>query len=114
MCGGGEKRLTGYTGRMQRFEGEEDKRGREGGKKSGEGLRLALVFLLTSTSAVSLAAQAPSSPGDQLKDDLLSALLNLGYLRPAAEKAVDSVLKRASDTSFEQALKETLRTLMKR
>ena len=35
----------------------------------------------------------PGAPGHRLRDDLQSALQNLGYHRPLVEKAVDSVLR---------------------
>jgi Holliday junction DNA helicase RuvA len=45
-----------------------------------------------------------------LKDDVLSALMNLGYHRPLAEKAVDAAIKmKAGD--FEQTLRQALREL---
>ena len=37
-----------------------------------------------------------------LRDDVLSALMNLGYHRPLAEKAVDSAIKATPDGDFEQ------------
>ncbi|MBI4265459.1 MAG: Holliday junction branch migration protein RuvA [Acidobacteria bacterium] len=58
-------------------------------------------------------APAVASAGDRLRDDLLSALQNLGYHRPLAEKAVDAALTSAPDPSFEQALKAALRELMR-
>jgi holliday junction DNA helicase RuvA len=45
------------------------------------------------------------------RDDLVSALLNLGYHRPAAEKAADQALRSAPDVGFEDALRQALRTL---
>jgi Holliday junction resolvasome RuvABC DNA-binding subunit len=51
--------------------------------------------------------------GDGLRDDLISALLNLGYQRPAAEKAVGTVMNDGAD-AFEPALKKTLKALVKR
>jgi Holliday junction resolvasome RuvABC DNA-binding subunit len=45
-----------------------------------------------------------------MKDDLLSALLNLGYHRPLAERAVSSALKSGA-TSFEAALRDALRAV---
>jgi holliday junction DNA helicase RuvA len=48
-----------------------------------------------------------------LRDDLLSALANLGYQRAGAEKAVDTVVKKTPDASFEQALRDILRGMMK-
>jgi Holliday junction DNA helicase RuvA len=58
-------------------------------------------------------APAASTPGGRLRDDLLSALQNLGYHRPLAEKAVDATLTSASDANFEDALKAALRELMR-
>ena len=62
--------------------------------------------------------QAPDAPAvrpeDQLKGDVLSALQNLGYHRPLAEKAVDSVMgESAPEATFEQVLKGALRALMR-
>jgi len=47
---------------------------------------------------------------------VLSALLNLGYHRPLAEKAVDAAIKTlgsSSDAGFERALRQALRELAK-
>ncbi len=55
----------------------------------------------------------PVAPRERLRDDVLSALQNLGYHRPLAEKAVDSTLSSTSAPSFEQALKAALRELMR-
>ena len=52
-------------------------------------------------------------PGDRLRDDLLSALQNLGYHRPAAEKAVETTLSSSTEPTFEQALRSALRELMR-
>jgi Holliday junction DNA helicase RuvA len=54
---------------------------------------------------------APSAP--LLRDDLLSALMNLGYHRPLAEKAVAASIKSTPDGSFEGTLKQALRELAK-
>lgn len=48
--------------------------------------------------------------GSQLLLDAVSALVNLGYKRPDAEKAVREVLKRGAQ-SLESVLKESLRHL---
>ena len=60
-----------------------------------------------------LKAGAIISVGEAMRDDLISALINLGYQKAAAEKAVEAVLKEASDVSFETALKQSLRKLAK-
>jgi Holliday junction DNA helicase RuvA len=55
---------------------------------------------------------APTTAGAVVRDDLLSALANLGYQRAAAEKAVDRVVGRGDDaTGFEPALREVLKEL---
>ena len=51
--------------------------------------------------------------GDRLRDDLLSALQNLGYQRALAERAVDATLVSADDPGFEQALRAALRELVR-
>ena len=49
-----------------------------------------------------------------VRDDLLSALMNLGYHRPLAEKAVDAALKTIGrDAGFERTLKQALREVAK-
>ncbi|HEX2932451.1 MAG TPA: Holliday junction branch migration protein RuvA, partial [Candidatus Binatia bacterium] len=48
--------------------------------------------------------------GNQLMQDAVSALINLGYKRPEAEKTVREVL-RNGDRSLESVLKETLRRI---
>jgi Holliday junction DNA helicase RuvA len=58
-------------------------------------------------------APAASTAVDHLRDDLLSALVNLGYQRPVAEKAVEKVLQAQPEARFEAALKDVLRALMK-
>ena len=57
------------------------------------------------------AAADSGSPADELRRDLLSALLNLGYHRPLTEKAVDAALGRAQSPTFELVLKQALREL---
>jgi Holliday junction DNA helicase RuvA len=52
------------------------------------------------------------APGDGTRTDLLSALVNLGYHRPAAEKAVDAALA-ATDGAFDVALRRALESLTK-
>jgi Holliday junction DNA helicase RuvA len=52
-----------------------------------------------------------TAPHDDVRDDVLSALANLGYQRASAEKAVDKVLARAESREFEAVLREALRGL---
>ena len=59
-------------------------------------------------------APAPATPGAAVRDDLMSALTNLGYQRAAAEKAIDRVAGRSSGAlEFEPALREVLKELAK-
>jgi len=81
------------------------------GKKTAERIGLELKDRLPHTAAAGAPPESSESGG--LRDDLLSALANLGYQRAGAEKAVDTVLKKAPDASFEQALRDVLRGMMK-
>ncbi len=84
------------------------------GKKTAERIVLELrekVAHLTVPAGMGVVALEPS--GDRLRDDLLSALQNLGYHRAAAEKAVASTLSSTTEPSFEQALRSALRELMR-
>jgi Holliday junction DNA helicase RuvA len=56
---------------------------------------------------VSAAAQS----GEAMREDVISALVNLGYQKAQAEKAVNAVLKQTPDVRFEVALKSALRNL---
>jgi Holliday junction DNA helicase RuvA len=82
------------------------------GKKTAERIGLELKDKM----AAFLPAEGPASAqgvsaGDSLRTDVLSALINLGYHRPLAEKAVDAATKSGNTSSFEQALKLALREL---
>jgi Holliday junction DNA helicase RuvA len=82
------------------------------GKKTAERIGLELKDRLPASLQGAGQATAATAPGDQLRDDLLSALLNLGYQRGVAEKAIDRTLQ-GSGYGFEQALRDVLRGLMK-
>lgn len=56
---------------------------------------------------------APSSPADSMRSDVLSALLNLGYQRGAAEKAVTGAIDEGGEMSVEVILRRSLRKLAK-
>ena len=84
------------------------------GKKTAERIGLELKDRLPSTLPSSAIGESDPSTGDPRRDDLLSALLNLGYQRPAAEKAIDATLKKAPDAPFEQLLRDVLRGMMGR
>jgi Holliday junction DNA helicase RuvA len=82
------------------------------GKKTAERIGLELKDRLPASMQAAGQESAPAAPGDQLRDDLLSALLNLGYQRAVAEKAVDKV-HRSAAAGFEESLREVLRGLMR-
>jgi len=82
------------------------------GKKTSERIVLELKDRLPKLQTASAAPEGGDSPA--LRDDLLSALMNLGYHRPLAEKAVDGALKVAGrEAGFERTLKQALRELAK-
>jgi holliday junction DNA helicase RuvA len=84
------------------------------GKKTAERIGLELKDRLPAIAAHAAGpAPAAGRPEDQLRDDLLSALVNLGYQAAAAEKAIDRVIKDSPDAGFEQALRDALRSMMK-
>jgi Holliday junction DNA helicase RuvA len=83
------------------------------GKKTAERIGLELKDRLPQPVPAAGPAPAAERPEDQFRDDLLSALLNLGYQRPAAEKAIDKVLKDSSGIGFEHALRDVLRSMMR-
>jgi len=84
------------------------------GRKTAERLVLELKDRLPQVGpALPAGQQAPVSTGDRLRADLLSALQNLGYHRPQAEKAIDATLQNsAAAANFEQALRGALREMM--
>ena len=82
------------------------------GKKTAERISLELKDRLPAALQAAGQAQAGAAPGDQLHDDLLSALLNLGYQRAAAEKAIEKTLGDSRDLAFDAALKDVLHRLM--
>jgi Holliday junction DNA helicase RuvA len=83
------------------------------GRKTAERIVLELKDRLAQLVVpASAGGVAPPTSGGRLRDDLLSALQNLGYHRPLAEKAVDAALSSGADT-FEGALRGALRELMR-
>jgi holliday junction DNA helicase RuvA len=81
------------------------------GKKTAERIGLELKDKLPPALTAAVAAQAAADGTGGLRGDLLSALLNLGYHRPLAEKAVDAALARVEPKTFEAVLKQALREL---
>lgn len=79
------------------------------GRKTAERLVVELRDRLPELAA----GEAPpaEAPADDARDDVLSALGNLGYQRAAAEKAVDKALAKAESREFQSVLREALRVL---
>jgi Holliday junction DNA helicase RuvA len=76
------------------------------GKKTAERIGLELKDRLPQAVA---AAEPATAAGDDQRDDLLSALTNLGYNRAVAEKTIEAALKKAPAAPFEQLLRDILR-----
>ena len=82
------------------------------GKKTAERIGLELKDRLPVTPAAVEPEQTASTAADQLRSDVLSALLNLGYQPAAAEQALGRVTS-APDATFEESLRAALRALMR-
>ena len=84
------------------------------GKKTSERIVLELKDRLPHAPAAATGAGVSASQTPVLRDDVVSALANLGYHRPLAEKAADAATKTlgsTSDAGFERLLKQALREL---
>ena len=84
------------------------------GKKTAERIVLELKDRLTQIAVPGPSETAPAaSSADQLRSDLLSALLNLGYHRQQAEKAIEATIYAHPNVSLEHAVRAALRELMR-
>ena len=80
------------------------------GRKTAERMVLELRDKLPETSA----ATTPAVPAmNATEEDVLSALLNLGYQRAAAEKALAAATRNAKGTSFDVMFRDSLAALSK-
>jgi holliday junction DNA helicase RuvA len=85
------------------------------GKKTAERLVVELKDRLPKTDTVEPVAGGAEGPeSHDVRDDLLSALENLGYPPSSVEKTVDKLLRSAEDRTFEPLLRATLKLLMGR
>ena len=80
------------------------------GKKTAERIGLELKDRLQPVPEEEPGTTEPPPESPEMRDDLMSALLNLGYHRPLAERAVEAALN-GEDGSFEQTLRRALREL---
>jgi holliday junction DNA helicase RuvA len=78
------------------------------GKKTAERI---VVELRDKLAAMEATAPTPPSSRTGVEADAISALLNLGYERRAAEKAVETLESDGAATSFEAVLRAALQAL---
>jgi Holliday junction resolvasome RuvABC DNA-binding subunit len=64
------------------------------------------------TSRISVPPKTPLPP-HEFFEDIVSALVNLGYKKHQAESAVETVFQEKPGIQLEEALKESLRILSK-
>src|SRR5262249_17322142 len=83
------------------------------GRKTAERIVLELKDRLPRVETVAAAAAGAAPAPVTVKDDVLSALINLGYHRPLAEKAADAAVRSTPEGEFERTLKQALRELAK-
>ncbi|HEY6120358.1 MAG TPA: Holliday junction branch migration protein RuvA [Pyrinomonadaceae bacterium] len=90
------------------------------GRKTAERLVMELRDKVASLSSAELEdepgakpAATPEPTADSVRADALSALLNLGYQRAAAEKAIGAIMTEDEEMSVESVLRGSLRRLAK-
>lgn len=89
------------------------------GRKTAERLVIELRDKMAALSSPALEEQmAAGSTGgpqseDALREDTLAALLQLGFPKPAAEKAITNSIQEGGDLSVEMLLRRSLRQLSK-
>jgi holliday junction DNA helicase RuvA len=81
------------------------------GRKTAERLALELKDKLSAFAGPSAGVASGATPSSPAKDDLLSALANLGYSRPEAEKAADRAMRDEVGARFEDLLRRALQIL---
>lgn len=80
------------------------------GRKTAERMVLELRDKLPEPGTTTIPAASPMNP---VQEDVLSALLNLGYQRPAAEKSLEAVAKQGDAKTFDQMFRAVLGRLSK-
>jgi len=83
------------------------------GRKTAERMILELKDKAVKLGSVdATAGEAVSRTGEQVKDDALSALVNLGYRGSSAKETVDRIVQEATEPlSLDKILKKALRIL---
>ena len=83
------------------------------GRKTAERLVVELKDRLPNDAAVPAGPASPST-ASSTRDDVVSALVNLGYQRGQVDRAVDAAVRAAGeDADFERILREALRSMTK-
>jgi Holliday junction DNA helicase RuvA len=89
------------------------------GRKTAERLVIELRDKMAALSSPALEQELASGAGlaahseDALREDTLAALTQLGFPRPAAEKAITSAIQEGGELSVETLLRRSLRQLSK-
>jgi holliday junction DNA helicase RuvA len=90
------------------------------GKKTAERLVIELRDKIAALSSPALEEEFATAAGagvpaseDAMRDDALSALVNLGYQKAPAEKAITAAIQEGGDLSVEVLLRRSLRLLAK-
>ncbi len=81
------------------------------GKKTAERLVLELKDKVRTVMTESGKGLEMPAPVSTVQSDVVSALVNLGYGRPVAEKAVSQVMKEVPGGRFEDLLRRSLRRI---
>jgi holliday junction DNA helicase RuvA len=88
------------------------------GKKTAERIVIELRDKINtiSTGGIDLSQTADTpkvSSGNEVYDDAVSALVNLGYQRAAAEKAINQAMQEGTEMSVQKLLRRSLQLLAK-
>ena len=81
------------------------------GRKTAERMLLDLQEKAQKVEARGALPRIDLRPAEGITEDVVSALVNLGYKKNQAEKAVESVLRQAPEITLEKALRESLKVL---
>lgn len=81
------------------------------GKKTAERMSVELRDRLPKAVAADGADPAPATGDEARREDLASALVNLGYDRRVIDKVVESLMQDHADAAFEHQLRAALKVL---
>ena len=80
----------------------------------GIGKKTALRIAVELQEKLEIKERVITSPASREKEDILSALINLGFKRKEVEKIVDETIRRlGAEAGLETLLKESLKRLAK-